>query len=255
MTSKSTTINIFLLRGLAREVRHWGTFPETLRAAGAGIEVTPLEIPGAGVLRNESSPTTISEYVERIRPQFLRHSRDQEHNFLLGLSLGGMIAAQWIDTYPSDYRAAVIINSSSSLSPPRQRISLSGLKALIGSLLIRDVYRQEKRIADKVCNLADTEKIARQWADISRSAPIARYNVLRQLFASAIFSLPREVKVPVLILSSARDRLVSPSCSRDIAQVWGSPVISHNRAGHDLTTDDPDWCISHILPWLFRLGR
>lgn len=253
MVNNDATISVFLLRGLAREVRHWGVFPEKLEAAQAGIEVIPLEMPGAGVLHKEKSPTAIGEYVERIRRQYLRHNINGRYNVLLGVSLGGMIAAQWIDTYPDDFQSAVLINSSSSLSPPWKRITPAGSKAVIGGLLTRNIYRQERKIADIVCNLENTEKIARQWSDISKSAPIARSNVLRQLFAASAFSLPQTVEVPVLILSSIRDRLVSPACSHAIAEAWQCLLSSHDQAGHDLTTDDPDWCVFHILSWLPHL--
>jgi hypothetical protein len=40
--------------------------------------------------------------------------------------------------------------------------------------------------------------------------------------------------------------LVSPECSKKLAKHWGLPVLWHDRAGHDLPLDDPDWLVAQI---------
>jgi pimeloyl-ACP methyl ester carboxylesterase len=171
-------------------------------------------------------------------------------NIVIGLSLGGMIAAQWIHTHPTDFQAVVIINSSSSLSRFWQRMIPSGGKALLKAFSTRDISKRERTIAGLITNLADPDRVAHNWAEISRSAPISTLNTFRQLAAAATFSLPRNIGTPTLVLCSTHDRLVSPICSEDIARALTCGIVHHSMAGHDLTTDDPDWCITQIFSWL-----
>lgn len=253
MTKQGSTTTFFLLRGLAREIRHWGDFPEVLTNSGEGIRVVPLEIPGAGKLRHSRAPMAAGEYVKRIREQYLRQVRSRDTNILFGLSFGGMIAASWLDVFPEDFHAAVLANTSSRDCPFYKRLSPAALRILFFTLLSGDVEARERRLANLICNLADTEVIARQWSDIARSAPMSSLNKLRQLYAAAVFSLPSAPGVPTLVLCSTKDRLCDPLCSEKIGDAWSCRLICHAEAGHDLTTDDPHWCSSTLLSWLSTL--
>ena len=76
-------------------------------------------------------------------------------------------------------------------------------------------------------------------------------NALRQLLAAARYSAPEAPPpVPVLLLASARDQLVSPNCSRTLARRWGVPLAMHPSAGHDLPLDDGPWVAAEIRRWL-----
>ncbi len=246
-------LSIFLLRGLAREVRHWGSFLETLGKTRQNIDVRPLEMPGAGTLRLQKSPLRTEEYVSSIRQLYLQQVKPGKSNIIIGLSFGGMIAAQWIHTHPDDFQAALLINSSSSNSSPTKRLTPRGALAFLRALLSRDVSARERILAALLCNLADIEKTASLWAAIEKDAPMAASNKIRQLYAAAGFVLPQRPTVPTLVLCSRFDNLVSPVCSQDIAQAWQSEIHTHPSAGHDLTTDDADWCIECMFSWLDSL--
>jgi pimeloyl-ACP methyl ester carboxylesterase len=58
------------------------------------------------------------------------------------------------------------------------------------------------------------------------------------------------VTAPVLVLHSAGDRMVAPSCSKRIAAALRARLAVHPSAGHDLTLDDPAWCAAQIDAWL-----
>jgi homoserine acetyltransferase len=71
------------------------------------------------------------------------------------------------------------------------------------------------------------------------------------MFAAARFRAePVGSSVPILLLSSAADRMVDPECSRRIAEAFATAHEVHARAGHDLTLDDPSWCAERIATWL-----
>jgi pimeloyl-[acyl-carrier protein] methyl ester esterase len=253
MLRHETGLSIFLLRGLAREVRHWGTFVEALGTARRHIDVIPLEMPGAGVFRDRKSPLRTEEYVSQMRLQYLQQAKPGKPCIITGLSFGGMIAAQWVHTHPDDFQGAILINSSSRNSFPTKRLTPGGALAFLRALFTRDVFTRERIIAALLCNLADVGQTASLWAAIEKSAPMAASNKIRQLFAAATFVLPGRGTVPALILCSKNDKLVSPACSHSIAREWQSEIHTHPSAGHDLTTDDANWCIEGILSWLDSL--
>ena len=80
------------------------------------------------------------------------------------------------------------------------------------------------------------------------SFDVARHGE-RQLLAAACFRAPDRCPVAALVLSSAGDRLVSPRCSRAIAEHWRLPHRVHPDAGHDLPLDAPDWVAAAIAEW------
>ncbi len=243
-------MNIYLLRGLARETRHWGNFIEVLgRTCTHGI-VHPLEIPGAGRLNSITAPLRVQDYVHMIRQSYLNICCPSENNMLIGLSFGGMIGSLWTSLFPDDFQSMVVINSSSRPSSPVKRFLPSSATALLLSLLDTNPLRKEQYIAGRICNLADHNRIARRWAEIRLSAPMTPTNQVRQLIAAATFAAPQTITVPTLLLCSRQDRLVSSQCSKELAARWGCEIRFHDQAGHDLTTDDPMWCASQINQWL-----
>jgi len=246
----SPTISFYLLRGLARETRHWGIFTSILEQSNSSFQVIPLEIPGTGYLRTKKAPIRVKEYVQVIRSQYLRHASKHHYNIIVGMSFGGMIATSWAAIHPQDFQAAVLINTSCNDSALLKRISPQGVVQLLLAALCPGNYGKEKRIAQLICNLADTNKVAKEWASIRKKSPVSPMQAFRQLYSAAKFCLPPGVEIPILLLSSKKDRLVSPQCSEDISLRIPSKLIYHTLAGHDIPTDDPQWCVSTIKKWV-----
>jgi pimeloyl-ACP methyl ester carboxylesterase len=115
-----------------------------------------------------------------------------------------------------------------------------------------DAPRAERVIHRLTCNNAEAlGDDLDTWSEIRRSAPVSRGNALRQLWAAARFTA-RAAKpaCPLLILSSAEDRLVNPVCSAKVAAAWGALQREHPWAGHDLPHDDPAWVAGQVRTWL-----
>ena len=56
-----------LLRGLAREKRHWGDFLEQFRSAFPNDKILALDLPGAGEFFKETSPRTVEGMFNFVR--------------------------------------------------------------------------------------------------------------------------------------------------------------------------------------------
>ncbi len=247
---KEKTIQIFLLRGLTREIRHWGSFPKCLEETAENITVYPLEIPGAGMLRTTQAPRSIAAYPDIIRAQFLQYRKKNAFRIILGISLGGMVAASWLKKYPNDYHGAVFLNTSDISSPFYKRMKPKAFLQLLKSSIIRDIYQKEKIIVSLVCNTSDLQQTTAHWAAIRGTAPVTTGNSIRQLISTLFFRFPEKISVPSLFISSLKDSMVDPCCTEKIAQKLGQTVTVHPKAGHDITTDAPEWCSKKVYHWL-----
>src|SRR4051794_2203226 len=101
-----------LLRGLAREQRHWGRFPDVF-AKTAGVTTFCLDFPGTGTEHARPGPSSVRAIVEDLRQrwQALKGASDEPWG-ILGISLGGMVSMQWAADHPEDFARVVIANTS-----------------------------------------------------------------------------------------------------------------------------------------------
>lgn len=240
-----------LLRGLARESRHWGEFPRLLQQAlPAGDEVLALDLPGNGSRWRERTPPSVEGLAEAARAEWQRRGVSGPV-VLVALSLGGMVALQWAMRHPAEVRGCVLVNSSlRGLAMPWQRLRPRALAELLCVALRGDAQARERRVLRLTSNDPVREAIAEAWTAYARSAPVSRANMLRQLLAAARFRAPRAAPpVPLLLLASTQDRLASVRCSRAMAHAWNAPLVEHPTAGHDLALDEPAWLARQIAQW------
>lgn len=241
-----------LLRGLAREARHWGDFSDALlQRLPRGDAVLTIDLPGTGTCWRERTPADVAGLVRAARRELARCEPRPPYT-LVALSLGGMVAHQWMAQAPRSVQGCVLINTSlGGLAPFWQRLRPACYPALL-ALALPGVspLQREQAILRLTSNRPAPEGLARTWAQYACSAPVSRGNALRQLLAAARYRAgPVAPQVPVLVLAARQDRLVSVECSRAIARAWGVPLREHADAGHDLPLDDPDWVIDQICRW------
>lgn len=242
-----------LLRGWTREAGHWGGFIADLRAQlPGGDRVIAPDLPGNGARHCETSPTRVAEMVEAVRSQ-LRASGETGPFVLLALSLGGMVALEWARAHPGELQACVLVNTSMrGAAPFWQRLRPVSYPRLAGILRpgLQAVER-ERRILGLTSNLRSQDKqLPTEWAALASRHPVSRANMLRQLRAAARFEIPEAPPaVPLLLLASEADRLVSVQCSRALAARWSIPLRLHPSAGHDLPLDAPHWVASEAVAW------
>ncbi len=239
-----------LLRGLIRDSYHWGDFPLALEAAFAGAEVVCLDLPGNGSRWREHSPASVGEAVEVLRAGLRERGIPPPYR-LLAISLGGMVALEWLCRYPQEVERACLINSSlGGLCRPWQRLRPANYALLLGLLLLPAALQwRERFIVHASCNQlgpARRRQLALRWAEHARASPLFLGNALRQLWAAARYRAPAAVAGEVLLLSGAGDRLVNPICSRRMAARYGWALRVHPTAGHDLALDDPGWVIGQL---------
>jgi pimeloyl-ACP methyl ester carboxylesterase len=242
--------NWLLLRGLTREQRHWGRFPDTL-SQKLGTKVLTLDAPGFGTEAGRRSPRTLAAITDDVRDRFGRLRGDAEWS-ILGISLGGMITLDWCARHPDDFARAVVINSSASNAASfRQRFNPRATLMVLG-MPVRSPESIEREILAISSNrFAGDDDLVRSWASWRTEHRPSVASILAQVGAGVSFRMADAIDVPVLVLSSKGDRLVSYRCSEGIADRLGASIRTHDEtAGHDLTLDDPDWVCDQVAAWI-----
>jgi len=245
-----------LMRGLIREQRHWEGFGQQLAAAFPNDRIVMVDLPGNGRAHRQASPTRIEAMVAAVRTDLSQRGlRPPFH--VLALSLGGMVAINWMSEYPGEVAAAALLNSSvSRFSPFWHRLQPHNYGTILKKgLLAKTPLIREQAVLSMTTNLlseSQRAEVARRWCGYAVDAPVSRRNALRQLFAAARFRAPIRLpsEVPVLIIAGGEDRMVNPACSRAMARGWGVSLKLHPRAGHDITLDAGDWVTETLTEWL-----
>lgn len=247
-------MNWLMLRGLAREQRHWGDFPQSFMTGVPDAKVHLLDLPGAGTEFERTCPSTVPAIMEDLRQRWTVLKAENPGPWgLLGVSLGGMVAMQWCADHPDDFKRLVLVNSSArNLSAPHRRMGLSALPRLAMTLVDKDPVARERRVLGVITRLnpEEIDRVAREWAAYSQDRPISPRAAITQLLAAARFRAPLRITTPLLVLAGARDVLADPMCAYRLSRHFSAPLHVHPAAGHDLPLDDPTWISKQVQNWL-----
>ncbi len=241
------------LRGLMREQRHWGEFPQIFRTQLGDADVLTLDLPGNGALHAQPSPDRVEAMVEYLREELLRRGVPPPYHVLAN-SLGAMVTIAWAATYPQELGGAVLINTSlRPYSAFWQRMRPAAWPTILRMALTAPNARTvERAILRLISRYPERTAVALEdWIAWRIETPVSRANALRQLIAAARFRAPpTPPRVPMLLLVGAGDRLVDPRCSHRVAQAWNCALAEHPGAGHDLPLDDGPWVAQQVRYWL-----
>ena len=234
------------LRGLAREQRHWGSFPALFARRVPGARVHCLDLPGAGTERGRASPTTVEAIAADLRGALARAARrargTSEPWGLLGMSLGGMVAMAWCAAHPEDFARLVLAGTSAGdLSRPWRRFDLRIVPTGLGVLAERDPVRREEKVLSH--EHPRPRRPGRRRGGVGALPPMApRQRGPPAPAAASFFRAPARVAVPALVIAGAprsarRSRRARGSWRRTSARRFAI----HPDAGHELALDAPDW--------------
>jgi pimeloyl-ACP methyl ester carboxylesterase len=158
----------------------------------------------------------------------------------------------WAHEHPSEISALVLVNTSlRPFSPFYQRLRPHTYGPLLRLVLLGGTAEQWEQIILRLTSNTGKREVLPHWIALRAQHPVTRSNALRQLFSAARYRPPTTPPgAPVLLLTSARDGLVSSQCSATLAARWHCPIQQHPTAGHDLPLDDAPWVLTQIQQWL-----
>jgi pimeloyl-ACP methyl ester carboxylesterase len=262
----SSIHQLVLVRGLARESRHWGAFIQDLEEAyanrGLTVRIELLDLPGCGRHSEMRAPLTVDETAdflrEKLKEILVREAAEgllpATHRRLVSISLGGMVGSSWLARYPTDFHSAILMNSSfRGISSAARRLRWQEWWRIPGILGAKEMQVRERRILDWVSNRPEKREAAlAEWIAIQNSRPVSNLNLAIQLSTAMRYESPPRIATPILVVTCQNDRMVSHECSRAIAKTYNAELRIHPTAGHDVTLDDGPWVASIIAEWKSR---
>ena len=249
-----------ILRGLVREQRHWGEFPTHMRNAlrefDPEVEVHMLDFPGFGTESERRSPFSIGEIVDDVRNRWKTIASDgQKPCYLLAISLGGMVAMNWVSRHPEDFKGLVLINSSATgFSPVTKRLKPQNYPKLLSLFSSGDVGIRERKILEMTTNLSGERLRVLSERHAGFAKKVRKTDAIAQIISAIRFRPPSRLGIPLMVLGAKGDRLVDVSCSEQIARRFQGHLELHETANHDLATDDGDWIIAKLREWIPSAG-
>jgi pimeloyl-ACP methyl ester carboxylesterase len=123
------------------------------------------------------------------------------------------------------------------------------VRAIATAVIRRDIGKPERFELSSNRPADELVELGKQWARWQYDATPTRASVLGQFRAATRFKLPTNITTPLLVLTAAKDRLVSHRCSDEIAAKLRAPIRTHPTAGHDLPNDDPTWIVDQVRDW------
>lgn len=245
-------MRIILLRGLARESGHWLNFPSRLSAIlGNACNVDAIDFPGCGKYHTQKALVSIGAMTDHARKESGINAITGP-NYIVGISMGGMIALDWAQRFPDEVGGIVLINSSTGDHPFWWRLRPRAWLPMLSAIALTTKWR-EYLLLRNVSNLKELYYAhLAQWLAIQQKHPITRVTIIRMLKAAARFRPQRHCYPKGMILASKKDRFVSDKSSKALAEYFSWPIMIHPKAGHDLPMDDPDWVCHKIADFIDR---
>ena len=134
-----------LLRGLSREKGHWGQFSADFRAAYPDCDVLEIDLPGTGEFCDVTSPADIAGITAFVRGKVIERARAHTKFKLLSISLGSMVAMEWMRTRPEELSGVVIMNTSSAANPFYNRLRWQIWPKFL-KLVVNQVPREREKV-------------------------------------------------------------------------------------------------------------
>lgn len=232
-----------LIRGLTRSHIHWFDFKEIFKKEFQLQAVFTPELPGNGELSQLQTPRDISTCIESLKKQLPPLNQSVG---IVGISLGGMIAAEWAVRYPNEVSHLVLINTSSTHSSFYQRFKPNLYLQVLKTILFSTPARIENFILRATSNTNKWKNVLAECIQLQHKHPIQISNFIQQLRLARSSAFNNKPHCKILILTSEKDRLVSHKCSVEIARNWNLQPRIHPTAGHDLPLDDADWIVDQV---------
>jgi pimeloyl-ACP methyl ester carboxylesterase len=201
---------------------------------------------GASEGREKLKWTRISDYVEDVRSVA---SRFQERVAVIGHSLGGLVAAKYLEDHEA--AAGVLVAPS-----PSEGMFRSGLKIqlrhplLMAKIALKQDYAVlfgSPRLAKKFLFSPDVDE-----TEVEKfSSRFGRESYLAAL--EMIYNLPRpdRIKVPILIVGAENDAILSPAVIRKSATAFNADCRIFPNMAHDMMLEKGRLVVAEqIAGWL-----
>ncbi len=203
-------------------------------------------------LRGNNFPTfTIRDMVETQHQLMTKHLGIQKVHAVIGISMGGMQAYEWMSAYPSFMKKAVPIVATPQMTAKDIQLWTTHFKIFarpggginVGTGEDGEEISEEPK-AQKTM-LEQMMGMARQGMDMYRRFmdpfnPLKQFDAIRnhsiaRPFNNSLEAAGQEIKVPFLAIIASKDTAVSPETPRNFSSTLNMPVLEMDSdCGHSV---------------------
>lgn len=236
---------LLLVHGFSASLHTWEPWVERLSTEGGGnYRVISIDLPGHGLTR---APAGYQGSIENFRDAVEAFTRAQglERFILAGSSMGGNVAWEYALAHPDQVQGLILVDAGGwpetreefAEDPPVFRI----LRNPVLGPLLRDLDSTNLVRSGLEAAYVDpafvTDALVTRYAELSR-APGHREILLDITlgFRERNYATPERLaalRMPVLVMTGAQDRIVPPSHAQQFADaIPGARLITYENIGH-----------------------
>lgn len=232
-----------MVQGLGASMRFWHGLPQALAEADPQRKIIALDNRGSGRSRPNRRLWTISDFADDMVA--VLDAEGIPAAFVVGNSLGGMVAQRFVARHPQRARALLLISTMPALYLAR----LPSLRT------IRNVWNvatcRHDQVPDALIELLLTKEVVgergrqmlRAFPDLmTHESPRTFWTFLRQaLVVATHLTPPKAIRCPTLIIAGANDQMVSPRNAKALAKhIPGARIRLLANIGHSLPVMAPE---------------
>jgi alpha-beta hydrolase superfamily lysophospholipase len=241
------------LHGLGDHSGCYGALSDRMIASGFAVHA--LDLRGNGRSPGKRGHVDAwSDYREDLRRfvQLVRREEPARPLFLLGNSLGGLIAIEYALQHPEGLRGVI------AAAPPLGRLSVPPVLLALGRVMSRVWPAFSLETGMDLSGLAqDPGVVAELLADpLFHRLGSARLSTEVQAAIARVQSRAGEFPLPLLVLHGSKDRMVTPDGSREFVARAARPdakLIEYPEARHVLFADwGREQVLADLVQWIER---
>ncbi|MFM0203239.1 alpha/beta hydrolase [Paraburkholderia fungorum] len=231
------------LHGFCQSSAYWE--PTADRLAAAGVPCLAPDLPGFGASAGEPGPYTMAALADSVAR--LLDARGLSRVTLIGGSMGGVVAQQFVLRYPERVSRLLLVATGAMAADPAAALAKADVMAAApwDETAIEPIVNGFFLRPPSAPDLAKFRSIAlsaTQAAAIDAARSNALNNTLDQLSS---------IRVPTLIVQGRHDRARTPEHGAEMqARIAGAALAVIEDAGHTPQLEQPDAFHDVALPFL-----
>jgi pimeloyl-ACP methyl ester carboxylesterase len=238
---------VLLLHGLGANSASWTLqFPPLIEA---GFRPLAPDAPGFGDSRYDGRGWNFRRIAASLADLLRERGTGPVH--VVGISMGGVIAQQFVLDYPDLARKLVLVSTFAILRPAHWTGYLYFLQRLV-LVNTLGLPAQAKFVAKRLFPRPDQETLRQMLIEqITRADPRAYRAAMLNLGLFNTVNRLGEIKAPTLVVTGSQDTTVDPARQQILVQrIPGARQVVFPQAGHAVSVDTPDGFNRALLGFL-----
>ncbi len=229
---------VILIQGLGLSGRFW--FHQPARLAALGYRAITLDNRGTGESDPLRGPFRLGMYADDVAS--VLDALGIERAFVVGISMGGMIAQHVAIRHPHRVKGLVLLATTPGM-PDGRLPSPRSIRRLLSLPLRRDGGKTAASLLLSARDMPRAKALLEPWAPAFAAHPLRPRTFALQLGAIVLHSTARRLRaldIPAVVVAGAEDQLVPPRASEALARALRAHFELLPDVGHAIPSVAPD---------------